>query len=175
MIAVAVSGFVGRYVYGKVPRSLNAAKLSMGELESQMAALTDRLREQEFFRAEDLAPLLNVPTTEQVRKMNWLLALWMMLRMDIARPFYVSRLRRRVLSGTQMITTLGGLLASHDRNVESIVASVRRQSRLRTAMAFLDRSERVFQLWHVVHRPFSITFVALILIHIGVAMSVGFY
>jgi hypothetical protein len=175
MIAVALSGFVGRYVYGKIPRSLSSVKLSMEEVEDQMKALASRLREQEFFRESDLASLLNVPASDQVRSMSLMRTLWVMLRMDLARPFHVSRLRRRALSGRQMITTLGGFLASHDHNVESVVASIRRQSRLRTAMAFLDRSERVFQLWHVVHRPFSITFVALILIHIGVALSVGFY
>jgi hypothetical protein len=51
---------------------------------------------------------------------------------------------------------------------------VRRQSRLCAAVAFLDRTERVFHLWHVIHRPFSISFLALILVHIGVALSVGF-
>jgi hypothetical protein len=28
-------------------------------------------------------------------------------------------------------------------------------------------------LWHIVHRPFSISFVILIAVHIGVALSVG--
>ena len=175
MIAVAVSGFVGRYVYGRIPRGLNAVKLSMEELESQTLELASRLSEQDFFRPEDLAPLLNVPASHQVRSMSLVHTLWVMMRMDLARPFQVSRLRRRVLSGPQMITTVGGLLTSHDPHVEAIVSSIRRQSRLRTMMAFLDRSERVFQLWHVVHRPFSITFVALLVIHIGVALSVGFY
>ena len=40
--------------------------------------------------------------------------------------------------------------------------------------AFLSRTARIFHLWHVVHRPFSISFVALILVHICVALSVGF-
>jgi len=173
MILVAVSGFVGRYVYAKIPRSLSSVKLTMGDLENQTAALASRLQEQDVFGPEDLAPLLNVPPAQQIRAMSLVRALWLMLRTDFARPFQVSRLRRRVLRGSQFITTLGGLLASHDRSVESIVSIIRRQARLRTAAAFLERMERIFHLWHVIHRPFSISFVILIVVHITVALSVG--
>jgi hypothetical protein len=173
MIAVALSGFVGRYVYAKIPRSLSSVQLTADELETQTAALADRLRDQQLFREEDLTPLLNVPSTQEIRRMNLAHALWVMLRIDLARPFLVSRLRRRILRGPQLVTTLGGWLASHDQDVEVIVANLRRQARLRAAVAFLDRTERIFHLWHVVHRPFSISFVILILVHVGVQLSVG--
>ncbi len=81
-----------------------------------------------------------------------------MFRMDLARPLLLGGLRRRVLGGSQRIATLGGLLASHDANLESVVSLVRHQSRLRVAIAFLDRTERILHLWHVIHRPFSISF-----------------
>jgi hypothetical protein len=92
--------------------------------------------------------------------------------MDIARPFLISRLRRRGLDPSQRIFSIGGFLTSHNHDVESMLENIQRQSRLRTAMAFLDRSERVFHLWHIIHRPFSISFVMLIIVHISVALSV---
>ncbi len=173
MIAVALSGFVGRYVYAKIPRSLNSVQLEAGELESQIEALGARLREQHLFSTHDLAPLLNGPSVKEIRKMNLVRALFLMLRIDLQRPFLVSRLRRRALRGSQQITTLGGWLGSHNHDVEVIVTTIRRQARLRTAVAFLDRTQRLFHLWHVIHRPFSISFVVLILVHIGVVLSIG--
>jgi hypothetical protein len=175
MIAVAVSGFVGKYVYAKIPRRRNSVALSMAELEAQAASLAATLEDATLFRAEDLAPLVAVPSPEAVRSMNLPALLWTMLRIDLTRPLLVGRLRRRVLHGSQRIVTLGGLLASHDCGLESVVSIVRRQSRLRVAIAFLDRTERVFHLWHVVHRPFSITFVVLIAVHIGVALAMGIW
>ena len=175
MIAVALSGFVGRYVYSKIPRSLNSVQLAADELELQITALAERLQEQRLFGPQDLAPLLQVPAAQQIRRMNLVRALGLMLRIDLARPFLVRRLRRRVLSGPHLITTLGGWLASGDPRVESIVANVRRQARLRTAIAFLDRTQKMFHLWHVVHRPFSVSFVILVLVHVGVQISVGLH
>jgi hypothetical protein len=173
MVAVAVSGFVGRYVYAKIPRSLTSVELSMSELDAEAAAIGAKLRDQKIFRDEDLAPLLSVPTQQEIRRMSLIGGLLLMLRTDLARPFQVSRLRRRALGGSHRIATLGGLLASHDANVESVVSIISRQSRLRAAIAFLDRTERIFHLWHVVHRPFSISFAILIVVHIAVALSMG--
>jgi len=173
MIAVALSGFVGRYVYAKIPRSLNSVQFSAGELEAQITSLAARLHDQQLFRPNDLASLLNVPTAQDIRKMNLIQALCVMIEIDLGRPFRVSRLRRKILHGPQRIATLGGWLASHDPNLESIVANIRRQARLRMAIAFLDRTQRIFHLWHVIHRPFSISFVVLIVVHIIVQLSVG--
>ena len=173
MVSVAISGFVGRYVYAKIPRSITAAELSMQDLEAQAADLAARLTENTVFGPDDFAPLLNLPGQKEIRAMSLLRALWTMMKMDLLRPFQVSRLRRRVTGGAEWITTLGGLLPSRHEDVELIVANVRRQSRLRMALAFLDRTARIFHLWHVVHRPFSISFVVLIMVHIGVVLSVG--
>lgn len=173
MILVALSGIVGRYVYAKIPRSLNSVQMAADELEAQTAALAERLDTQRVFRAGDIAPLLHVPSAQEIRRMNLLHALSLMLWIDLARPFLVARLRRRALGGSRRIITLGGWLASHDQQLESIVANVRRLARLRTATAFLHRTERIFHLWHVVHRPFSISFVILVIVHVAVQISVG--
>jgi hypothetical protein len=174
MIVVAISGFIGRYIYAKIPHSLHAVELTISELEGQTAALGERLGEQSYFRPEDLAPLLDVPDQGRIRSMGLIQALWTMSKIDFSRPFQVSRLRRQALHGSQRIATLGGLMHSHNRDLELAVSSIRRLSRLKTATAFLDRTARIFHLWHVVHRPFSISFVALVIIHIGVAIAVGF-
>jgi hypothetical protein len=173
MMAVALSGFVGRYVYSKIPRSINSVKLSVQELEAQNAAIAANLHNQRVFAVEELAPLMNLPSPQEIRAMSLIRALWIMLCADLSRPFRVSRLRRRSLRGSQFLTTVGGFLTSHNHDVETIVANVRRQSRLTTAIAFLERTERIFHLWHIVHRPFSISFVILVAVHIGVALSVG--
>jgi hypothetical protein len=175
MIAVAVSGFVGRYIYAQIPRRLNAAQLTSGELESQAAELTAALQDQNLIRADEVAPLLRVPSPEEVRDMPFLAVLWNILSLDLTRPVLVSRLRRRALHGFELVTTLGGLRSSRHKDFEAVIASVQRQSWLRAKMAFLQRVQQVFHLWHVVHRPFSYSFVILVAVHIGVVLMMGYY
>lgn len=175
MVAVALSGFVGRYVYAQIPRSLHSATLTMSELQAQISALADVLSHQDLIQAPDREALLRVPSAQQIKGMSLLRMLATMLRADLARPFLIARMRRHALGGRRSLGTLAALLSSRNQALESVIASVRRQSRMVLRMAFLDRTERVFHLWHVVHRPFSLSFVALCLIHIGVVLMLGYY
>ena len=173
MVIVALSGFVGRYVYAKIPRSINYVQLTMAELEVQTSAFAARLSDQDLFQAEDLAPLLSVPSRQDIRTMNLVRLVGTMLSMDLRRPWLVSALRRRVLHGMELWTTFGGFLASRHEDLESVIQGVRRQSRLLAKTAFLDRTLRIFHLWHVVHRPFSMSFVVLVIVHVTVVQLVG--
>lgn len=175
MLAVALSGFIGRYVYAQIPRSLNAIKLTVDELAAQSAALSAGLAEQHTIDPTELADFLAVPSPAEVRKMSLLSALWTMLVNDVARPLRIARLRRRFLTGFELLTSLGGLASSRHPELEDVIRAVRRQARLTTKIAFLDKTERLFYLWHVVHRPFSMSFVALVVIHIGVILMLGYY
>src|SRR5271165_3347232 len=44
MVFVALSGLVGRYIYGQIPRTLNFAELSFKEGQEQGAKLADQLK-----------------------------------------------------------------------------------------------------------------------------------
>jgi hypothetical protein len=68
---------------------------------------------------------------------------------------------------------VGGLLDSHHGDFEAVIHGIRRQSWLRAKTAFLERSLQMFHLWHVVHRPFSLSFIALVIVHITVVQLVG--
>ncbi|MDE3198495.1 MAG: hypothetical protein KGN84_19255 [Acidobacteriota bacterium] len=168
MVSVAASGFVGRYLYAKIPRKLNSVKLTDAELQDELTALDEGGE-----LPAEMKNLLALPSVAEIRRMALPRALWMLLKADVARPFQVSRLRRRALGGRNSFSTLGGLCASRDPAVEAVVRRARQLSRLRIAAAFLQRTERVFHLWHVIHRPFSLTFVVLVIIHVGVALSLG--
>lgn len=175
MITVALSGFIGRYVYAQIPQSIHTAKLSMSELREQISYYTANISHHEWVTVNDIESLFRLPPAEEIRKMRLLRTLAIMLRADLARPFLIGRLRRHALRRRQQILTFGGILASRDEMLEAIISGARRQSRLQLRMAFLERTERVFHLWHIVHRPFSLSFVALILIHIGVVLLLGYY
>ncbi len=175
MIAVALSGFVGRYLYTMIPRSLHATELTMGELDTQTAEIAEQLASQALFGPRELDRLLEVPDPAVVRRMSVLAVLWTILRLDLRRPLLVSRLRRRVLGPGERLLTLGGFLASRHRDLESVIASVRRQARLRAKIAFLNRVRQMFHLWHVVHRPFSLSFALLVLVHLGVVLMLGYF
>jgi len=175
MLAVALSGIAGRYLYAQIPQSLNAAKTSFQELESNEDALSEALRHQSIYSEEKLARIFAMPSAEQVRKSSTLGTLWTMIVLDTKRPFQIAAMRREASSFGRVVISVGGLLSTGNHEVERIVALVRRKASLSKRILFLDRAERVFHLWHVIHRPFSYAFAVLALFHIVNAIRLGYF
>jgi hypothetical protein len=174
MTAVAVSGVVGRYLYGQIPRRVTAAELSLSETRDLQAQYTAELSSYRLIRQSDLQALFRVPTEAQVARMPVVAALGYMVLLDIIRPFRIARLRRRTLSGMEWLSTLGGMFQSSHVELEKAVAAARDYSSLSKRLAFLSRAQRVFHLWHVVHKPFSYSFAVLAIFHIGVVWMLGY-
>jgi hypothetical protein len=174
MMAVALSGVIGRYLYSQIPRSLTTIELSWQELESARRELESQLTRQSMISSGDLRAALSMPSPERARQMSLLSAVGLMLLLDLRRPFQAASLRRRVLGFWGSLRTLFGLLPSGERELEHIVAVARGQSKLSKKMLFLSRSHQVFDLWHIVHRPFSYAFAVLACIHIVTAILLGY-
>jgi TRAP-type C4-dicarboxylate transport system permease small subunit len=174
MVAVAASGVVGRYIYAQIPRRLNAAELTWQELQDEQIALTNQMASQKMFQPGELVAAFHIPDVEMVKHKSAIGALVWMLGLDLARPFRVASLRRRALGFGGVVLSLGGILGSSNHELERVVETVRRQAALSKRMVFLSRTQQVFQLWHVVHRPFSYAFVVLAILHIATAMLLGY-
>ncbi len=151
MSAVALSGVIGRYLYSQIPRSLNAAELSLLEVREEQAQLTQQLTAQRLVPPSALAPLFHLPAEGTVAAQSMPVALVSMFFVDVMRFFHIARLRLRVLNFWACLATLGGLLTSRNEELERVISVARRQASVTKRILFLSRSQQVFHLWHVVH------------------------
>ena len=101
-------------------------------------------------------------------------AILLMMALDLCRPFHIARLRIRVLGWSRVLPYFGGLIRTPHEDLERAIRIARSKAALSKRIAFLSRSQQVFRLWHVIHRPFSYSFAVLALIHIVVVIALGF-
>lgn len=174
MLAVALSGIVGRYLYSQIPRSLNAAELSLSELHLSEQELSEALLGQSVYSAEQLSRVMHVPSAEHIRRIGVLRAVGEMIAVDVGLPFRVAGLRRTSCGFRTRLLSVGGLFSSGNSEIEEIVHLVRQKASLSKRVVFLGQTQRLFHLWHVIHRPFSYAFAVLAVIHIAVVMGLGF-
>ena len=174
MAAVALSGVVGRYLYAQIPRSLSTAEMSLKESQEFQAQLTQQLAMQRVISPRHLDPLFRLPSPETVQRLSIVAALTYMFALDLARPLHVARLRMRAVGFFKSLVIFGGLLPSGNAEIERVIHLAREQAALSKRILFLSRSQQVFHLWHVVHRPFSYSFAVLALIHISVVLLLGY-
>jgi hypothetical protein len=175
MLAVSLSGVIGRYLYSQIPRSLNAAEISMKELQEIQERLSQQLARQELLPQADLRSLLRLPSREQVERLPMVVALFYMMALDVIRMFRIAALRRHALGFGQKVTTLAGFLPTRYADLERAIRMAKEESGTAKRVHFLSRTQQVFNLWHVVHRPFSYSFAVLALIHIVVVIMMGYF
>jgi hypothetical protein len=175
MFAVSASGVVGRYLYGQIPRKVTTAELSVRELQDLQAELAQKLAAQNLLPEADLRALLRLPDANRVARLPIVIAIVYMMILDVVRKFRVARLRRHALKGSATLTTLAGFLPTRHREVERAIRAASEEAALSKRVLFLSRSQKVFHLWHVVHKPFSYAFAVLAVIHIGLQLFMGYF
>ena len=163
MIAVVVSGIVGRYLYSRIPRKLGAVELSLDEMEAMRADLTAQIETQNLLTREELADLLVLPSADEVQRLPLLQALWQVCSLDVRRWIAIRRLRRRAATHVH-----------NHQDLRAILDVVRNQASLSKDVLFLSKMRQLFHLWHVVHRPFSWALAILAILHIFVVKFLGF-
>jgi hypothetical protein len=174
MLCVTLSGFVGRYLYAQVPRNLNAAELSMKEMQDTEESLRQELANQRMTFGSRMEALYDLPTPGDVEHMTMIIALLYMILIDLRRPFQISLLRLQATGFGSWLLSLFGLRKTSDLKLERGIAVARSQAGLSKRILFLQRTQQVFNLWHVVHRPFSYAFAILAIVHISLVLYMGY-
>ena len=175
MFAVSASGVVGRYLYAQIPRKVTTAELSMKELQELQETLSRQLAAQHLLPEADLRALLRMPDANFVKRLPTVVALVYMIILDVVRVFRVARLRRHALSIGESFRTVAGFLRTRNRELERAIHAAAEEAALSKRVLFLSRSQKVFHLWHVVHKPFSYAFAVLAILHIGLQFVLGYF
>jgi hypothetical protein len=165
---------VGRYLYAHIPRGLSAAELSMKEIQDKEEALRKELAEQRATFGFSVDALYELPSPADVAKTPLIASLLSMFLLDIKRPFKASILRLREAGFGAWVFSGLGLFSTRDKKLERAIRLAQTQAALSQSITFLGRTQRIFQLWHVIHRPFSYAFAILAILQIGIALFMGY-
>jgi hypothetical protein len=160
MVAVALSGVFGRYLYLQIPRTRAGEELTLAEVEKSDRELARRLREE--FGADDafLERLDRAAAPPSSAGLGRLLL--SLLADDLG-------LRRRRLMA--VARSLPGLPPAVARDLAAVL---RQKALLQRRIRLWNALHRLFHYWHVVHRPFAVVMYLFVLVHIAVATMTGY-
>ena len=108
MMAVALSGVVGRYLFSQIPRSMTTAELSFQDMEEQLTRFSAQMRSQSLLSEAEIAPLLRLPSREEVDALSLMGALWRILQLDLTPA---------ISDGWRTATDIGWVVAFSERGI----------------------------------------------------------
>jgi len=164
MAAVVISGLIGRYFYVQIPKGIQGNELSVAEMTAENKKLAEVLTARFGLDADILRRIdaIASPPKDPAR----------MSMMETINFFLVNDLTRRA----RLRTVFARLerQGHHHHALRALRATATRRIVLTRRIALLQQFRRIFHYWHVVHLPFSIIMVAILLIHVAVAIAFGY-
>ena len=153
MVAVALSGLFGRYLYQQLPRNVLGEQMAPGTADERREEILVLLSEDPAF--DDAAlERLEALALERLEGCSAPIAL---LRLPLLNTALASQLHR----------TLPG--------VRRAVFDLAREWVLLTRRLHLLNAVRdLFHWWHVFHKPFAIIMILVMIVHVGVTVVLGY-
>ncbi len=160
MVAVALSGVFGRYLYLQIPRTRAGEELSLAEVQKADHDLGRRLRE-EFGADEALLRRIDEASAPPASAgLASMLGGLLLEDLGLRRP-----------PAAALVRALPGVPAPLARELAGVV---REKALLRRRILLWDKLHRVFHHWHVVHKPFAIVMYLFVVVHVAVATLAGY-
>ena len=160
MAAVMSSGFVGRYLYIRIPRSIRGAELTRAELDARADALHTQLLESQAGHAV----LDQIGRVEQAAvppddRLSWFGLLFGEIGTRRRLRALARQIRHSPLPHTQR---------------EALIALAEERVLILRRAAYLRRTRTAFGFWHVFHLPLVYLMLVIAVIHIGVVLYLGY-
>lgn len=158
MVAVVLSGVIGRFIYIQIPRTIEGRALSLNELKNMKTDFTNSFNEK--FNIDLKTRLLIVNTTREVSddKSN----------VSIIQNYFNGRKTLKLINKELKAIQL----PKNDRL--SILKMVKNDISLSGRIARLQSMQRLFKYWHVAHLPFALIMLIIVIIHIGITLAFGY-
>lgn len=161
MIAVVVSGIIGRFIYLQIPRTIEGRELSMNDLNTMETELYDRLKEQ-FQVAPEILMRMNSALTR-------------------ANPSegtnYMVRIVNRFAFERKLIRQIKRELREQGlkgRNFRKVIHIFKSKIILSRRIAWLSSMQSFLRYWHVAHLPFALIMLVIMIVHIIIAVLFGY-
>jgi hypothetical protein len=165
MVAVALSGYWGRYLYQQIPRNIQGHEATLQEMQQDTAAVSESLGGRFGLDDEMLQGIEQLFDQTLVHlRPDGTASMLSIITADLFRPLLRRRLRTRLAERTRLSRSQLGEL------FELLFG----RALLKRRILVLGRMQRLFHYWHVVHKPFAIVMYLIMGIHIAVALWTGY-
>lgn len=145
MVAVVLSGVIGRFIYIQIPRTIEGRELSLAEVKATKT---------------DLSRVL----TEKYKIDSSIIPLFVSFSSDTATSTIT-------LSGLKKELKSQDLSKSEVKMVIKMVANERSLSK---RINRLQTMQKLFKYWHVAHLPFALIMLVIVIIHVAVTLAFGY-
>jgi len=161
MVAVVASGVFGRYVYVRIPKTLNGQFLSLRALEAQRGNMLAVIAQRSGLASTEVERILEVAKRPPPR--GFLAAL--------VQSFWYDLTEARHNRAIQRLLAAKGVPPKARAAAAQLFTD---EVQLEHQVALLAPFQQLFKYWHLFHMPLAIVMLVVVLLHVSVAVLLGY-
>jgi hypothetical protein len=164
MVAVALSGVLGRYLYIQIPRTISGNELNLKELDEIYQKTSREVFANYRIDETYLAKIENMIIGRIDAAKGSLRVLMTLALSDLFLPLRMRRARKRIRR----------LTGVSKKNTRILVTHIKKKAILHRQIALWQHINNLFHYWHVIHKPFAVVMYLIMIIHVIITVLLGY-
>ncbi len=161
MVAVVLSGIIGRFIYIQIPRTIQGRELSLTEIRDMKDSMSQQLKQKYNLDDAIYTPLIRVTQKQYDPKAGSIL----------------NRFWQHIVFSREIEKETRGMLAQTrltGKEKRSVMKLVRHEIKLNARISRLQTMQKLFRYWHVAHLPFALIMLVIMVIHVAITLVFGY-
>jgi len=163
MTAVVLSGFIGRFLYLQIPRTIKGKELDIKQLEEENESLTSDIKNSYSVDDSIIEKINNYSLARNYKSLSAGKAVMIILKDYFSLRSFISDIR--------MDLRKAGVPAFRKKD---LLKKIKQQIILKRRAGLLHNMQKLFKYWHIVHLPFAVVMFVIMFIHIVVTIIFGY-
>jgi hypothetical protein len=161
MVAVFLSGIAGRFIYLQIPRTIEGQELSQNDIRAMKTDIAEVLMGSYHLDQESYSLI-----TDTIKKKVELYQSNILVRF-----FNNYSDDRKTISQVKEVLRKSVIQRNEKRQIVDLIKT---DLKLNRKIERLGTMQNLFKYWHVVHSPFALVMLIIMIIHVGVTIAFGY-
>ena len=162
MVAVVLSGVIGRFIYTQIPHSISGQELSMNDLNDITLELDRKLRTETVVANSFVSEIENAFIPDLYLKMAFVSGAIYAVKGHLKSRKILRKLRKELIAS-----------GADKHHIQEIMETARSKTVILRRIGLLKTMQKIFRYWHIVHLPFAIVMFVILFIHVAVTVAFG--
>ncbi len=161
MVAVVCSGVIGRFIYLQIPRTIEGREMNLIEL-SRIRSEIFREIEKKLKSGTEIIPFLD----EALEVYS-----------PLEKGGFFKQIRPQLKQEKNLLTKISKKLKTEHispKEYKTVMKMVRGEILINRRIAWLSTMQDYLRYWHVVHLPFALVMLVIMIVHVIVALVFGY-
>ena len=161
MVAVVLSGVIGRFIYIQIPRTIQGRELSLSEIKESKDNMSQAMRMKYGFDESTFNRFIEATREE----------------LDHGDAGIMGRIANRMRYNRKVkrkVRALFGQLSLSSKDRKGIMKVVKNELTVNARIQRLQLMQKLFKYWHVAHLPFALVMLVIMVIHVAITLAFGY-